>query len=87
LLPKEGIYVSNTLIGDEWLKSVTFLGHRVSTDGNFSIETYVIDRDIESQNGIWIEFLDRIRDNIYFEDMESLKSRISKDIEIARSFR
>ena len=42
LLPREGVYATRTRIGYKTYGSVTFIGNRVSTDGNFSVETHLI---------------------------------------------
>ncbi len=83
-LPKNGVYASRTKINDLWLKSVTFLGHRVTTDGSFAIESYILDRDIGIVSGlVEIEFIKFIRENRKFSSIESLKEQIKKDIFIA----
>ena len=80
-LPKSGVYVSKTKIDGAWLNSVTFLGHRVTTDGSFAIESYVLDRDIGTITGfIEIEFIEFIRENRKFDGLESLKKQIQQDI-------
>jgi riboflavin kinase/FMN adenylyltransferase len=82
LLPKEGVYATKTLINNSWLSSVSFLGHRVTTDGSFAIETHVIDRDIGVVLGnIKLEFIAFIRSNRRFDGLEALKSAIHQDIE------
>ncbi|RUM71531.1 MAG: bifunctional riboflavin kinase/FAD synthetase [Sulfurovum sp.] len=84
-LPKSGVYASKTKIDGVWLKSVTFLGHRVTTDGSFAIESYVLDRDIGIVRGfIEIEFIAFIRENRKFNSLESLKEQIQDDIEVVR---
>ena len=81
LLPKDGIYATNTKIGDIWLKSVSFIGHRVSTDGKFSIETHIIDKEIHGVNdSIEISFKKFIRENKKFDDFGALKRQIEEDI-------
>ncbi|MBN2721793.1 MAG: bifunctional riboflavin kinase/FAD synthetase [Campylobacterales bacterium] len=81
LLPKDGIYATNTKIGDIWYKSVSFIGHRVSTDGKFAIETHIIDKEIHGVNGsIEISFESFIRENRKFDDFGELKRQIEDDI-------
>ncbi len=83
-LPKEGVYISKTLIDNIWFNSITFLGHRVSTDGTYAIETHIIDRDIEfTKEEIEIEFIDFIRDNRKFNSLKELKEQIRRDIDLA----
>ena len=84
-LPLEGVYATRTKIGEEWLSSVSFLGHRVTTDGSYAIETHVIDKDIGEVKGkVVIEFIAFIRGNQKFDGLDALKKQIQDDIDIAR---
>lgn len=84
-LPKEGVYATRTKIGAEWLDSVTFLGHRVTTDDAYAIETHVLDKDIGVVTGsVWVAFVDFIRKNQKFDGLEVLKKQIRDDIEKAK---
>jgi riboflavin kinase/FMN adenylyltransferase len=84
-LPLEGVYATRTKIGNEWLSSVSFLGHRVTTDGSYAVETHVIDKDIGEVNGkVVIEFVAFIRGNKKFDGLDGLKKQIQDDIDIAR---
>ena len=80
-LPLEGVYATRTKIGNEWLSSVSFLGHRVTTDGSFAVETHIIDKDIGSIEGkVWLEFVSFIRENKKFNGLDELRAQIEKDI-------
>jgi len=82
LLPKPGVYATKTNIDGRDFLSVTFLGHRVTTDKNFSIETHIIDKDIQKIQGkISIKFKRFIRKNKEFSSLSDLKMQILKDIE------
>lgn len=84
-LPLEGVYATRTKIGKEWLGSVSFLGHRVTTDGSYAIETHVIDKDIGEVSGeVMIEFIAFIRGNQKFDGLNALKGQIEEDISQAR---
>jgi len=84
-LPLEGVYATRTLIDDVWYDSVSFLGHRVTTDDSFAVETHVIDRDIGNVNGIIkLAFVDFVRENKKFDSLEALKEQIYTDIDKAR---
>ena len=86
-LPQEGVYVTRTRIGQTWYPSVSFLGHRVSTDGMFAVETHVLDHDMGVVTGrVCVEFLTPIRENQTFDSLEALKRQIIDDISIAREF-
>ncbi len=85
-LPKEGIYATRTKVGDRWFDSVSFLGHRLSTDGSFAVETHLIDRDIGEVEGvIVIEFIEYLRGNQKFDTLLGLRSAIEADIEARRA--
>jgi len=85
-LPLEGVYATRTQIGSSRYPSVSFLGHRVSTDGSFAVETHILDKDIGSVEGeIVLEFVALIRPNRKFDTLEALKEQIKKDIESAGS--
>ncbi|CAA6807300.1 MAG: Riboflavin kinase (EC / FMN adenylyltransferase (EC [uncultured Sulfurovum sp.] len=85
-LPKEGVYATRTKVGNEWLKSVSFIGFRVTTDGSFAIETHVIGKDIGVLKGkVWVEFVAFIRENRKFDSLEALKTQINLDIIQAKS--
>lgn len=80
-LPLEGVFATRTKINDKWLDSVSFLGHRVSTDGSFAVETHILEQDIgEVQGCLALMFVDFIRLNQKFENLESLKEQIKNDI-------
>jgi riboflavin kinase/FMN adenylyltransferase len=85
LIPKEGIYATKTTIKNIEYNSVSFIGHRVSTDGNFAIETHIIDQNIDFDGGnIEIKFFERLRDNQKYENLDELKQQILEDIKNAK---
>lgn len=84
-LPMEGVYATRTRLGDGWFDSVSFLGNRVTTDGNFAVETHILDEQMdEVYSNVTLFFVDLIRVNKKFESFEALKEQISKDIEKAK---
>lgn len=86
LLPSSGIYATYTTVDNIRYKSVSFLGHRVSTDGKFAIETHILDKDIDiKNNNVSIEFIKKIRDNKRFDTFEKLKKQIMDDIKVTKS--
>jgi riboflavin kinase/FMN adenylyltransferase len=85
ILPKEGVYATKTWIDNCWLPSVSFLGHRVTTDGSFAVESHILDRDIGAIIGdIELKFIAFIRDNQKFEGLDKLKKQINRDIKRAK---
>lgn len=84
LLPLDGVYATRTKVGEKIYDSVSFVGNRVSTDGLFSIETHILDKDIESTQNVEIFFVEYLRDNKKFETLSELKEQISQDIKLAK---
>lgn len=86
VLPQDGVYATYAKINNEIFKSISFLGHRFSTDMSFAIETHIIDKNIKKPpNILEIYFVEKIRDNQKFDSFVSLKEQISNDINIARN--
>jgi len=80
-LPSQGVYVTNTRIDNTWLPSVSFIGHRISTDGTFAVESHIIDQHLGIITGnIEIEFAARLRDNKKFDSIHELMDQITSDI-------
>lgn len=86
LLPKEGVYATFTRIDDEehFHPSVTFIGHRVSTDGSFAVETHILDAEVNCKKSASISFLDYLRPNEKFDSIETLREAIQADINKAQ---
>ncbi|MCK4874463.1 MAG: bifunctional riboflavin kinase/FAD synthetase [Sulfurimonas sp.] len=85
LTPKEGVYTTLTRIDDEehYHPSVSFVGHRETTDGSFAIESHILDGEVTCSDCASISFVSFIRDNKKFDSLEELKKAIKKDIAIA----
>lgn len=87
LLPNEGVYITSTILNDKEYKSVTFLGHRVTTDGSFAVETHILDEEvINKKYTIEIKFFEKLRDNEKFDSFDKLKEQILLDIQKAKSY-
>lgn len=85
LVPKEGVYATLTRIDGEehYHPSVSFVGHRVTTDGSFAIESHILDGEVGYVSEASISFVAFIRDNKKFDSINELKKAIEKDIAIA----
>jgi riboflavin kinase / FMN adenylyltransferase len=84
-LPHEGVYATRTQIDGVWHKSVSFLGHRLSTDGNYAVESHILEGFAPPHcNTIAIEFVKTIRENKRFDNLETLKTQIDRDIDQAK---
>lgn len=87
LLPQSGVYITKTIVNDIEYNSVSFLGHRGSTDGKFAVETHILNQEnieIKDEN-VQIKFIRRIRENRKFDNFLELKNQILKDIDIAKN--
>lgn len=82
LVPKEGVYATLTRIDDEehYHPSVAFVGHRITTDGSFAIETHILDGEISCKEKAAISFVAFLRKNEKFANLAELKAAIKKDI-------
>ena len=85
LVPKEGVYATLTRIDNEehFHPSVSFVGHRVTTDGSFAIESHILDGEVVCTQKASISFVGFIRNNEKFDSIEELKVAIKKDIAMA----
>lgn len=87
LLPCEGVYITKTILDDKEFNSITFLGHRVTTDGSYAVETHIIDEDIKNSDyTTQIKFYEKLRENKKFDTFEELKNQILNDIETVRIY-
>ena len=87
LLPQEGVYATKTILDNKEYTSITFLGHRITTDGSYAVETHIIDEDIKNSNyTTQIKFYEKLRDNKKFDSFEELKKQILNDIETTRIY-
>lgn len=87
LLPQEGVYITKTILDNKEYKSITFLGHRITTDGSYAVETHILDENITNDNyTTQVKFYEKIRDNKKFDSFEDLKKQIFDDIELAKNY-
>jgi riboflavin kinase/FMN adenylyltransferase len=88
LIPKKGVYITEVEQGAQRLPSVTNIGFNPTFNGqNLSIETYILDfsGDLYDEE-IVLYFRGRVRDEVKFSDVETLKARIRMDVEAAREY-
>ena len=87
MLPQEGVYTTLTRIDDEehYHPSISFIGHRATTDGSFAVETHILDGKIECTKQASISFVNFVRKNQKFDSLDELKVQIKRDINISKS--
>src|SRR5829696_7897921 len=89
VIPRNGVYVTGTLIDGQWRRSVTNVGLR-PTFGDASepsVETFVMNWDGDLYGDVVrVRFLYRLRDERKFSSIEQLKSQIMRDVDRANSY-
>jgi riboflavin kinase/FMN adenylyltransferase len=82
LLPEEGVYVALTRVNDEehFSPSIVFLGHRITTDGSYAVESHILNKEIQNVVSATICFVRLLRKNQKFESLKLLKEAIDGDI-------
>lgn len=90
LVPKDGVYITRTRVGDECFDSVTNVGNRPTFGADsFAIETHLLDfhpLDLNAETKVEIFFLQRVRDEIKFPSVEALREQIAQDVHKARRY-
>ncbi len=80
LLPLSGVYATRTKVAGVWYDSVSFLGHRVTTDGTYAVESHILGVELGVVLGqVVIAFVAYLRANQKFESLEALKTQIVTD--------
>lgn len=83
VIPKNGVYVTATLIEGKWKRSISNVGIRPTFAGENapSIETFVLDWNGDLYGDvIRVRFLHRIRDERKFGGIDELKTQIQQDL-------
>lgn len=86
LLPYEGVYAAFTRLDDEehYHPAVVFVGHRVTTDGSYAVESHILGETVGVCSKVSVSFVKFLRKNQKFESLEALKSAIETDIRNAK---
>jgi len=90
LVPRDGVYVTRTKVGDEVFDSVTNVGNRPTFGADsFAIETHLLNFhpiDVLADTRVEICFLHRLRDEVKFPTVEALREQIGRDVKKARRY-
>lgn len=89
VIPRRGVYVTATLIGGQWRRSVTNIGTRPTfdSDNQSSVETFVMNWSGDLYGDVVrVRFLHRLRDEQKFSSVAELKSQIERDTKRANSY-
>jgi len=90
LVPKNGVYITRTRVGNECFDSVTNVGNRPTFGADsFAIETHLLNfhpLELSAETEVELHFLDRLRDEIKFPSVEALKEQIGRDVRKAQKY-
>ena len=88
LIPKNGVYVVKALVNNTLTYGITSIGTNPTVGGTAkSIETFFLDTNTDLYGKeLQLQFLQHIREEATFKDLESLKQAIQKDEAFARDY-
>jgi riboflavin kinase / FMN adenylyltransferase len=98
LVPKDGVYITRTRIGDgttggnnnDCFDSVTNVGNRPTFGADsFAVESHLLNfhpLEVTADTRVEVHFLDRLRDEIKFPSIEALKAQIARDVAKAQKY-
>lgn len=88
LLPKLGVYATESSVGGRMYASVTNVGTRPTFDGSgVTVETHLFGfSETVVEGRMEVRFHSRIRDEQRFSGVDALREQIGRDIETARKF-
>src|SRR5882762_4546462 len=89
VIPRNGVYVTATLIEGQWRRSVTNIGTRptFTSDVEPSVETFVMNWAGDLYGDVVrVRFLHRLRDEKKFNSVDELKVQIKSDVARAENY-
>jgi riboflavin kinase/FMN adenylyltransferase len=88
LLPKAGVYATETLVGGRLYRSATNVGMRPTFNGQaLSVESHLFDfSETFAEGRLEVRFWERLRDEKKFPDAARLREQITADLGQAREF-
>jgi riboflavin kinase/FMN adenylyltransferase len=89
VIPRNGVYVTATLIEGQWRRSVTNIGTRPTFESgaDASVESFVMNWSGDLYGDVVrVRFLYRLRDEKKFASVDELKSQIERDVVRAENY-
>lgn len=90
LVPRDGVYITRTRVGEECFDSVTNVGNRPTFGAeSFAIETHLLNfhpLELTAETPIELSFLSRLRDEIKFPSVQDLRHQIASDVRKAHRY-
>ena len=89
VIPRNGVYVTATLIDGQWRRSVTNIGTRPTfgSANESSVETFVMNWSGDLYDDVVrVRFLHRLREEKKFSSIDELKAQIERDVARAQDY-
>ena len=90
LVPKNGVYITRSRIGDECFDSVTNVGVRPTFGpDSFAIESHLLNFhpiELQASTPLELQFLKWLRPEMKFPSVDDLRTQIAHDVQKARRF-
>jgi riboflavin kinase / FMN adenylyltransferase len=90
LVPKDGVYITRSRVGEDCFDSVTNVGNRPTFGTeSFAIESHLLDFhpiELSPETEVEVHFLQRLRDEIKFPSVEALREQIGRDVRKAQRY-
>ena len=88
VLPKVGVYATDTIVGGRIYHSATNVGYRPTLEGShLTIESHLFDFSGEITSGaLEVHFWKRLRDEKKFPSVAALRAQIQRDLDTAQAF-
>src|SRR5579862_4805042 len=90
LVPRDGVYITQTRVGEECFDSVTNVGNRPTFGADsFAVETHLLNFhpiELTADTEVELWFLKRLRDEVKFPSIDDLRAQIAKDVRKARRY-
>lgn len=88
LVPPNGVYISEVVVGEQRLQSATNIGYNPTFGGQErTIETFIFDYDGELyEKNVRLFFHVKLREEVRFESVSELRQQIERDVAAAREY-
>lgn len=90
MVPKDGVYITRTRVGQECFDSVTNVGNRPTFGAeSFAVESHLLNFhpiELTPETEVEVHFLQRLRDEIKFSSIDALREQIARDVKKARRY-
>jgi riboflavin kinase/FMN adenylyltransferase len=90
LIPKDGVYITRTRVGEECFDAVTNIGNRPTFGADsFAVESHLLNfhpLELAPETEVEIHFFERLREEIRFPAVDALRAQIGRDVKKAERY-